>query len=245
MRINEWALHGTGISTTDVTNNKGTIDSEYPGLNNNERVDRLIDKSSNSKYCTDFISSAWISYQSPVPVKLTAYSITSANDAEERDPKNWILEASNNGSDWTTIDSRKDQLFPYRFVTQYYACNKEEKEYTHFRLNITKNNGASLLQFAEWQLLQIEGAGGREESTKIPETTFGMSIYPNPVLDYLYIDVSENVHIAIYSISGQLKSTQVIQKGISTIRVSDYEKGMYIIKITAGNETISKRMIKQ
>ena len=64
-----------------------------------------------------------------------------------------MLEASNNGTDWTLIDSQNDQVFPYRLVTQYYSCNKQGEEFTHFRLNITADNGGDLLQMAKWQLL--------------------------------------------------------------------------------------------
>lgn len=43
--------------------------------------------------------SAWICCEVPEPVKVNMYSLTSGNDNEGRDPRSWVLEASNDG--WT------------------------------------------------------------------------------------------------------------------------------------------------
>lgn len=246
VELSELELHGTGFSSADITANNGTIMAEIPGLNTFEGENKLIDKLSGTKYCGNFSSSAWFKYQSPTPVKPTAYSITSANDAEIRDPKSWTLEASNDGNSWTMIDARNDQIFPYRFTTQYYACNKDKNEYTHFRLNVNKNNGANLLQFSEWQLLNIEGAGGMVNGViPVVQNPLKVDIYPNPVQDYLHINTPEEARIDIYNIAAQLIHSTMAYEGINSICVDHYKKGIYIVKISTSKNSVAKRIIKK
>ncbi|KAF3330135.1 peptide-N(4)-(N-acetyl-beta-glucosaminyl)asparagine amidase [Carex littledalei] len=48
---------------------------------------------------------------------LESYDLMSANDAPERDPMDWVLEASTDGgSSWTVIDRQSSQLFENRFL---------------------------------------------------------------------------------------------------------------------------------
>ncbi len=242
VRLTEWELHGTGILADDVTANGGVIESEYAGNSSSERVEKLKDKLSDTKYCGNFSTSSWFSYQSTVPAKVTAYSITSANDNPSRDPKDWVLEASSDGNSWVEIDSRKDQLFPYRYVTQFYSCNKAKTEYTYFRLNVTGNNGANLLQFAEWQLLEFDV---NTSIPQAPEKQMDIRIYPNPVSDYLYVDMPENGRIEIYSIAGRLIFAQNAEAGVKSIPVGEYGKGLYLIRIKSEEKIVNKKFIKR
>ncbi|KAJ8572995.1 hypothetical protein K7X08_009506 [Anisodus acutangulus] len=60
----------------------------------------------------------WIIYQvvGNRMVELVAYELMSANDAPERDPKDWVLEGSENGgSSWHLLDKRTSQMFDKRF----------------------------------------------------------------------------------------------------------------------------------
>ena len=242
VKITEWELHGTGLADDAITNNNGTITAEYAGISGNEGIDKLVDNSANSKYNTNFSSSAWIHYTSPVPVKVTAYSITSANDNPGRDPKTWTLEASNDGINWTLIDSRDNQAFACRYATQYYPCSNQADGFTHFRLNITANHGDNLLQIAEWQLLDIEYY---ETSIKQPENYLEVSIFPNPVNEFLHINMPENGKIQIFNAFGKLVHFQRLEKGISTIRVNDYAQGMYIVTIQSENNIVNRKLIKR
>ena len=45
------------------------------------------------------------------PIAVVHYALTSANDSPERDPKDWQLQGSQNGSDWTTLDTQSGQDF--------------------------------------------------------------------------------------------------------------------------------------
>jgi hypothetical protein len=241
IKIAEWELYGTGISTTDITSNKGVITGQYTG-DSNENVDKLIDHSADTKYALSNRSAAWIEYRSPEAVKVASYSITAAKDNPDQDPRAWELLASTNGADWTVIDSRHNQSFPYRSATHYYGCVAEEN-YTRFRLDVTETNGANRIQIAEWQLLDIEGAGLKIREIQEKERT--VELFPNPAGEYIHLTVSESGQLYIYNLTGQLIHTQKTGQGINTVNVAHYGKGMYIVRIPMGDAVVSKRFIKR
>ena len=98
-----------------------------------------------------FNNTAWLSYHLENISNVTSYSITSANDSPNRDPRSWSLQGSNDGVSWTDIDKQVSQTFYSRHETKNYTVN-EPSAYEFFRLNITQNSGGSYLQIAEFSL---------------------------------------------------------------------------------------------
>ena len=88
------------------------------------------------------------------------YTLTSGNDAPERDPKNWTLEASNDGAAWTTIDTRTNQSFASRTQTNVYDI-ASPASYLYYRLNISALvNANNDFQLSEWRLLGPSAPNG-------------------------------------------------------------------------------------
>ena len=72
-----------------------------------------------------------------------------------------------------------------------------------------------------------------------------VAIYPNPVNDTLFIKLKTDVNarVTIYNILGkQILNTTIQSSG--SIDTSNLWSGIYIIKITQGNTSISKKLIK-
>ena len=80
------------------------------------------------------------------------YTVTSADDVPERDPKDWQFQGSNDGTNWTTLDTQSGETFPARFYEMEYAVGKPAA-YRYYRLNVTANSGAPGLQIADIKLL--------------------------------------------------------------------------------------------
>jgi len=83
---------------------------------------------------------------------IKAYTLTSPNIKPERDPKDWQFEGSNDGTNWTTLDTQSGQTFPFRFYEMEYAL-ASPVSYRYFRLNVTANNGGNDLHIADLKLL--------------------------------------------------------------------------------------------
>ena len=157
VKIAEFELNGYYQNNYDVTSNpNGVITAQWegnykPNDNVDERYPKLIDKNKSGKYLASNRKTFWATYQSARPVKLFAYSLTSANDAPNRDPKSWTLYGSDNNTAWDIIDKQTNQLFPYRYTTLYFNCNASKK-YKYFKLDVESNYDEKSVQLAEWQL---------------------------------------------------------------------------------------------
>ena len=75
-----------------------------------EVKENLVDGSDESKWLV-FEPTAWVELELADPVKVVRYALTSANDAAGRDPRDWTLKGSNDGTTWTTLDTRSGQDF--------------------------------------------------------------------------------------------------------------------------------------
>jgi len=113
----------------------------------NEVAARVIDGDPSTKWLA-FTSTATLTFKFGEPVTAVQYTMTSANDAPERDPRDWTLEGSTDGQRWTTLDRQTDQVFTARFQNKEYRF-ANTTAYQFYRLVITRNNGAGLTQLAD------------------------------------------------------------------------------------------------
>lgn len=151
LQLGEWQLYGSALAADDITSDGGTLSAQYAGNGDNEKYTKLTDNDINTKYLVKDQSDIWIQYAAKARYKLTSYSLSSANDEQGRDPESWTLYGSENGTDWSAIDSQSEQMFALRNSTQIYSCTPDVA-YSYFKLHITGNNGDSHTQIAEWQL---------------------------------------------------------------------------------------------
>jgi len=124
---------------------------------------KAFDNDAGTKWLDFSPQGSWIqyAYAAGISGKLTAYTITSANDAAERDPADWDLLGSNDGgATWVTVDSRTGVTFSARFQKQTFALSGNPT-YKAYRLNIKKvanPAGANSVQLAEIELLGTQVA---------------------------------------------------------------------------------------
>ncbi|MDR0863882.1 MAG: carbohydrate-binding protein [Candidatus Symbiothrix sp.] len=86
------------------------------------------------------------------------------------------------------------------------------------------------------------------EETKIQtlnQEENGIKIYPNPADKLLNIAALQNGKIAIYNSVGKLRFSGNTSQGLTCIDVSGYEKGAYIVKLTAGYTVLAQHFIKK
>ncbi|HEV8283914.1 MAG TPA: chondroitinase-B domain-containing protein [Chitinophagaceae bacterium] len=168
--VNITVSPGQGTSF-DITDNGGIITAQYPNTTKpSEDFPSLIDNNKSTKYYRSGRTALWVQYQSSVPAIVIKYTITSANDVPNRDPRDWNLQGSNNGTTWTILDIRSGQTFSSRFLTKTYSFTNTIA-YVYYRLNITNNNGETGTQFAEWEL--YEKRNQTISFDEIPDPTYG------------------------------------------------------------------------
>lgn len=99
------------------------------------------------------ITTGWLCYEFPKRICIDGYSIqmrTGKYMDKGEAPKNWTFEGWN-GDKWVTLDTQTDQTNwsaeekrTYSFGSNYF--------YKKYRINITKNNGASIVGFGEMEM---------------------------------------------------------------------------------------------
>jgi len=119
----------------------------------NEGSPKLVDGDYNSKFLTDgFPQTFWVNLTFPAVAVIGAYTLTSGNDAPERDFKDWRLVGSNDGTTWTVLDTKAGEKFSGRNQTKRYEFTNTTG-YTMYRINLIANNGSNLIQVSEWRLI--------------------------------------------------------------------------------------------
>lgn len=145
-RVVEVDITNEGIYSVSRDNNDGP-DSGEGSL-------KLVDNNYNSKFLVgDYVGDLSAQFQYEEAQNLGAYTITSGNDAPERDAKDWVLEGSNDGQNWVLLDQRSDENFENRLQTRRFEINNPAP-YKFFRISFTNNHGSNLLQITELRLIR-------------------------------------------------------------------------------------------
>lgn len=80
-----------------------------------------------------------------------------------------------------------------------------------------------------------------QQLSPVQEIDNPIRVYPNPTLDYIYVDSTEPVHVAVYNQLGQLTFSDKVYNMEQPIFI---EQGTNVIKITSKDKTILKRVFK-
>ncbi len=74
-----------------------------------------------------------------------------------------------------------------------------------------------------------------------------LKLYPNPANNYInvFLDTENGYTISIFSTTGQMvRQLKSSNTGVTTINISDLQKGVYIVKVKSGNTVLTSRFIK-
>ena len=124
-----------------------------------------IDNSTASKWLAFEPNGTFYQIQlSSGPAPLLSYSITSANDAEDRDPYSWVVRGSNNGISFTDIETRTAVDFVSRFETQLFSIANPTTNFEYYRFEFLTELGAggpnpgapNSIQLAEIELFDVD-----------------------------------------------------------------------------------------
>lgn len=116
----------------------------------NETAGNLADGNPGSKWLV-FSATGWAQYELAEAQPIEAYTLTSGNDAPERDPRDFRVLGSNNGTDWSVVDTRSGESFSARGQTRSFALPAPSAAYRYYRLDITANHSGGLIQLAGWE----------------------------------------------------------------------------------------------
>ncbi|MER7441367.1 GH92 family glycosyl hydrolase [Micromonospora avicenniae] len=135
----------------------------------NEIAAKLTDEDSATKWLA-FSQTGWVTYRLTEPAAVVRYALTAANDEPGRDPRDFVIQGSNDGSTWTDLDKRTGERFSGRYATKYYSFTNKTA-YGYYRLKVTANSGEPLLQLAGWSI--SDGSNTRPPTTPMVTSAGG------------------------------------------------------------------------
>ena len=144
----------SNTSPSGVAASSSSYSSEYAPW-------KAFDGNNNSGTASRWISSAssympqWIYYKFNQAVNAKYYYILpETGGCADRAPKNFQLQGSNNGSSWTTLDTRSNiNLSLYDSAGITFSIN-QPGSYTYYRLYVTATNGSSVVSIQQIKLFQ-------------------------------------------------------------------------------------------
>jgi alpha-L-fucosidase 2 len=150
-QIAEIRLDGAG--TNELVGPTVSSPSGHGGEGNwspNEEISSSVDGNPSTKWCiaTADAEILW-QYDNHDAVVINAYSLTSANDVPQRDPKGWTLQGSGDGVKWTDLDVRqpgpvfsaRNQKLDFTFANP--------NAYRYYRFKFQHDPAASHFQIAD------------------------------------------------------------------------------------------------
>jgi hypothetical protein len=195
---------GTPIVRSDgcgtVTARSGNNAVEIPG--------KAFDNLTGTKwYNFNTTGVIWICYQfcNGASYAINSYTLTSANDMPLRDPKTVSIFGSNDGTNFTLLDTKTNIVFSSRFQTLTFNFTNSTA-YRYYRFEMAANTGNDGLQVSEIELIEMGGA--LKSTQKVTAEPIKVTASPNPFRNGLTIDYNlpedSHVNLVVYDLNGRI-----------------------------------------
>ena len=144
--------HSVEVAADGVMPTAGVLTAQYSDYLEGADISAIVDDDPNTRYYTG-TDKFYITWEGEEPCEAWMYSLTSSGSGAEDDPQSWNFYGSNDGSEWTMLDSQLYQEFPERRQTVRYQVPEENVgSYKYYKLEITGNHGGDATQIAEYSL---------------------------------------------------------------------------------------------
>ncbi len=223
----------------------GTIDSPF-----GEEVDKITDGDINTKFL-DFVLGDGMGFIVDLGGASTAahyIELTTANDFPVRDPIDYTIEGSIDGTNFSIIDTGTVVCISERFESRLFSITNPTA-YSHYRIDFSApcdpsgGTGIPSIQLAEVQLYEMELGIGENLLTRDD-----FSISPNPnngLFNLNYSGDNQIDEIHIVNLAGQVLKTSTVNDLIKNmeINISTEAPGLYFIQVKSGSSAVTKKII--
>jgi len=211
------AIDAAGNKTAGTTLDVKTLSVTYPyitarGWANNERPQRAFDGINHTTW-HEWESTTWLQIQYAAPVVYNQYVIFSHDHGahiSERNPKNWILQGSNDGVNYTIVSTQNNQIWAAQATPKTFYFNNTIA-YSHYRFNFF---GGAGLQLGE--IIFGNGAIVDIESPTVPAALTATMIRPTN-LTLNWETSTDNVGVTAYEVFKDGNSLATVTAGTSFI----------------------------
>jgi len=163
----------------------------------NEGNIKAFDLDNNSKWL-DFSATSFLQIQYASTSAFNQYVIVSGNDSPGRDPRNWTIQGSNNGTNWVTLNTQTNQTWTGRNQARTFSFSNSTA-YSYYKMDITGNNGDGLIQLSELTYSIVSGGGGDTQAPTVP-TSLSSSGVAQTSFTLNWAASTDNVGVSLYEV---------------------------------------------
>jgi hypothetical protein len=267
--VTPYTASTTMVDRTDPVGS-GTITAR--GENGtNEGKAKAFDNDANTKWL-DFSSTSWLQHRfgSGAKYAVSKYTITSGNDAVERDPRDWKLYGTNAANpvfpaDYTQVDARSGVSFTGRNQKLEFTPSSSATEYSTYRLEISANKGAgtssavNIIQLSEVELFASASASCTDcfivssvlaSSPQMERLT--LNLHPNPASREVTIDLAgfereAAVQVKVTDMAGKLFLNQQVRPRVAgsqaTLSVGQLPQGLFVVTVQGSKLSKTAKLV--
>ncbi|HEY5785863.1 MAG TPA: discoidin domain-containing protein [Microlunatus sp.] len=149
VKARDLALASTyGISSTATIPMTGSVSASSQFVS--ETAAMGADNNTGTFWTTNNVVAASYQFALPAAIVVASYSVMRRPEPWElRNIKDWTFEGSNNGSSWTTLETRTGVTWPTAGLDVKTFTFANTTPYRYYRINITANQGATYTSFTE------------------------------------------------------------------------------------------------
>ncbi len=202
---------------------------------------------------------SYITFSYTNPSIINNITLTSSNDNASRDPKSWIVKASNDTvGGWTILDTRTNQTFATRELAKTYTFTNSTA-YKFYRLHITASNYSTTstmlgeMAFGEITSGPVNIRKNPLENTdpEDSESTFGQTnhvekrfnIYSLNRTLFIQNPTTKSGDLYLYNIYGRLIMKQTFESNSVTSISLNLPAGSYLVIGISPNEKMTKNIL--
>ena len=148
-----WGQGYNDVRWPNYTATEGTA-----GHNDNEGYAQLFDGNTSTKWCVTTLGNpTYVQFDATRPIKPTYYTLTTGGDTNKytgRNPKSWVIKASNDASNWTTIVTVTDGDMPTgNLESKTFSMGNLGTFYRYWRFEVNSVVSGTVFQLSEFSLL--------------------------------------------------------------------------------------------
>ena len=199
---------------------------------------RCFDKVNDGySFHTQSIPTGIVTLNMPENIILDSYELrnrSTQNTNQNFSPRDWTLEASNDGTTWVVLDTQSNQSYNPdvqgdEVSKRTYTVSNNSTSYSRYRLNITANDGGVHLVIGQWKLF---ASNPRTATLTDPN---GSTYALGQTQDTIYIKDTGNYTLDVQNNDQKAIVTKTVGT-ISTPVISPFTSTQNDITITGGTE---------
>jgi len=190
------------------------------GYTNQHEPVRAFDNSADytNMWAANFNGSNYIGFDFEKSTEIEAYSITSNDDVKGRDAKSWVLQGSDDDSNWIDIETISNFEFPER-EQRFEFMLSQPASYRYFRLRITENWGDGWLAIKEVEFAKFVFNEMPQLENKIEAVNLPLRFYKYQVKDANSSFIEEIIEIKEVTVS--LQPIEISQLGNYQVQINN------------------------